>query len=195
MQLSPEREAELIELNMPKIYRAADNFTMRCKDPSVSFSYDDMVQQGAMAFLLYIRRCETEEQLKVFPWYDAIHAMCIQVLNSQPFGVPKSTSKFSQLINSIPKTISYEVAVCKGLEVDGMSKHWVPDKDTQIDFDDFMSAQDESTRRIASMKVYGMSNRKIGAQFGVSDVAISKKLDRLHKKFNEFNDLEDEKYG
>ena len=186
MQLSPEREAELMELNMPKIYRAADNFTMRCKDPSVQFSYDDMVQQGAMAFLLYIRRCDNEEQLKTFPWYDAIHAMCVQVLNSQPFSVPKRTSKFSQLINSIPKTISYEVAVSKGLEVDGMSKHWVPDKETQMDFDDFMSSQDESTRRIASMKVYGMSNRKIGAQFGVSDVAISKRLDRLHKKLNEF---------
>lgn len=195
MQLTPEREAELIELNMPKIYRAADNFTMRCKDPCVRLSYDDMVQQGAMAFLLYIRRCESEEQLNVFPWYDVIHAMCIHVLNSQPFSVPKCTSKFSQLINSIPKTISFEVAVCKGLEVDGMSKQWVSDKDTQIDFDDFMSAQDESIRRIASMKVYGMSNRKIGAQFGVSDVAISKRLDRLHKKFAEFYDLEDENYG
>lgn len=191
MRLSPEREAELMEKNMPKIYRAADNFTMRCKDPSAEFSYDDMVQQGAMAFLLYMRRCETEEELNRFPWYDAIHSMCIHVLNSQPFGVPKNTSRFSQLLNSIPKTISYEVAVNQGLEVDGMSRHWVPDKETQMDFDDFMSTQDESTRRIASMKVYGMTNRKIGAQFGVSDVAIGKRLDRLHKEYEIFNEEDD----
>ena len=192
MQLTPEREAELMELNMPKIYRAADNFTMRFKDPSVEFCYEDMVQQGAMAFLLYMRKCETEEDLKRFPWYDAIHAMCIHVLNSQPFSVPKRTENFSKLINSLPKTISYEVAVSNGLNVDGMSKHWVLDKDTQIDFDDFMSSQDESMRRIASMKVYGMSNRKIGAQFGVSHVAIGKKIDRLHKNLNEFFEEDDE---
>ena len=188
MQLTPEREAELMEQNMPKIYRAADNFTMRCKNPSVSFSYDDMVQQGALAFLLYIRRCKTEEQMNKFPWYDAIHAMCLHVLNSQPFSMPTDTARFSKLINSLPKTISYEVCVNKGLEVDGMSRHWVPDKETQIDFDDFMSSQDESTRRIASMKVYGLSNRKIAAQFGVSDVAIGRRLDRLYRKYNDFNE-------
>ena len=186
MHLSPEREAELMELNLPKIYRAADNFTMRCKSPSVQFSYDDMVQQGAEAFLRYIRRCDSEEQLKVFPWYDAIHAMCIQVLNSQPLGVPKCTTRFSQLINSLPKTISYEVMVSKGIEIDGMSKHWVPDKETQIDFDDFMATQDESVQRMASMRFYGMSDRKIAAQFGVCDHTVNDRLNKLYQNYNKF---------
>ena len=191
MQLTPERESELINQNMPKIYRAVDNFTARYRN-SDPCCYDDMVQQVAEAFLLYIRRCETEEQLNKFPWYDAIHAMSVHVLNSQPFSVPKSTKTFSQIIHNMPMTVSYEVAVSNGLDVDGMSRFWVDDKETEIDFNSFMAEQAESVRRIASMRVYGMSHRKIAGQFGVCKNVITKKLDRLHEKYMIFSE-EDEK--
>ena len=62
---------------------------------------------------------------------------------------------------------------------------------TKGDFDDFMSDQDLAVNRMTAMKRYGMSNRKIGAQFGVSDVAVSRRMQRLHKKYNEYNE-EDE---
>jgi len=188
MQFSPEREAELIEQNMTKICRAADNFLMRCKTPAVPVAYDDMVQQAALAFLLYIRRCETEEQINHFPWHDAINAMCVFVLQSQPFGVPKRTGDFSKILRMIPKTVSYEGALNNGLDVDGISKYWIADKDTQLDFDTFMADQDESLRRIASMKIYGMPNRKIAEQFGVTTRAVDKRITRLNKRYKKFNE-------
>ena len=192
MVLSSERESELIEENMPKIYRSIDNFMARCpRDSGVQISYDDCVQEVSIAFLNYIRRCESEDQLRIFPWYDAMQAMSRLILQSQPLSVPLRTSSFKKIINSIPLTVSYDVLMTNGIEVDGMSKHWVPDKDTEMDFNDFMSSQDESIQRIASMRLHGMTMREIAGQFGVCFQAIDKKLKNLREKYDEF-DEEDE---
>ena len=192
MQLSPEREAELIEQNMPKIYRAVDNFVARHGDNrNTHFSYDDFIQEVSIVFLKYIRRCETEDQLEKFPWYDAIKAMSEHVLRSQPLSVHEKTKNFKKTLNSLPQTVSFDVMLSNGIEVDGMSKYWVPDKETEIDFDSFMSSQNEITQRIVSMRLYGLSNRKIAAQCGVCDATIDYKLKKLKEQYDEF-DREDE---
>ena len=69
MQLSRERESELVEKNMPKIYRAVDNFMAKNTGGNVCrITYDDCVQEVSVVLLNYIRKCETEEQLNMFPW-------------------------------------------------------------------------------------------------------------------------------
>ena len=195
MTLSREREAELLEQNMPKIYRAIDNFMARCDQKSgVQISYDDCVQEVSLSFLQYIRRCETEIQLDTFPWYDAMHAMSELVLVSQPLTVPLSTHGFSEIIHSLPRTVSFDVLADNGIEVDGMSKHWVPDTETRMDFDDFMQTQTELGRRIASMRLHGMTYRDIAAECGVSKSQINKKIKQLKEKYDEFykEELQDE---
>ena len=188
MMLSSEREAELVEQNMPKIYRAIDNFMSRCnQQQGVQISYDDCVQEVAMAFLQYIRRCDSEEKLAVFPWYDAMHAMSEHILRSQPLRVPITTKKFNSIIHSIPATVSYDVLLSRGMEVDGMSKYWVPDVETEIDFNTFMSEQSELTQRIASMCLYGMSYRDIAAQCGVSKSLVCKRINELREKYDIFD--------
>ena len=187
MQLSPEREAELIEINMPKIYRSVDNFVSKYTGSNrACASYDDCVQEVSLAFLRYIRKCETEEQMNVFPWYDAMQAMSQLVLLGQPFSVPARTSDFSRVIHSLPATVSYEVLASRGIEVDGMSKHWVPDKNTEMDFCTFMDSQGENVQRIAAMRIYGMTQRDIAAQFGVCKRAIDKKITKLREDYDEF---------
>lgn len=190
--LSRDREEQLMIENMPKIYRAVDNFSSRPRSSCVVLSYDDLVQQVAEAFLRYIRRCETEEQLAVFPWYDATHAMSELVLASQALSVPHSTKTFSQVIHSMPGTVSYDVLATKGIDVDGMSKHWVPDKDTEMDFNLFMDSQDELTQRVASMRIAGLSIRQIAAQCGVSKSLIQKRIAQLYEKFKNFYQEEDD---
>ena len=87
----------------------------------------------------------------------------------------------------MPVTMSLDDIQAKtGLEIDGMSKHWVEDKETQIDFDSFMNQQSEHTRRIASMRVYGMKLKEIGSQCGVSDRAIWNRLSRLKEDYIDF---------
>lgn len=193
MRLSPERESELVEQNMPKIYRAVDNFMAKNTGGNVCrVSYDDCVQEVSVAFIEYIRKCETEEQLNVFPWYDAIHAMSSLVLRCQPLAFPNRTSDFNRIIHSVPYTVSYDVLASNGIEIDGMSKHWVPDTETRIDFDMFMSTQNENVQRIASMRMYGMSQRDIAAQCGVAKRSIDKKISSLYDEYNQFFREDDE---
>lgn len=187
MTLTQERESELIEQNMPKIYRAIDNYMARCNQKKgVQLSYDDCVQEVSIAFLQYIRRCTTEDQLDTFPWYDAMHAMSELVLANQPLSVPRSTRKFSEIIHSIPSTIPFDVMMSKGIDVDGMSKHWVPDKETEMDFNDFMASQSELLQRIASMRILGMTYRDIAAECGVSKSMIDQKIKKLKEMYDEF---------
>lgn len=187
MVFSREREGELIEQNMPKIYRAIDNFMARRNGSScIQLSYDDCVQEVSIVFLLHIRRCETEDQINQFPWYDAIHALSMLVLKHQPVSCRKDTKGFLHVIHNMPATVPFEVMMSQGLEVDGMSKHWVPDTDTKLDFDAFMSSQHESIQRIASMRLYGMTQRAIAAEYGVCQKSIFNKIAKLREDYNEF---------
>ena len=193
MQLSRERENELIEQNMPKIYRAVDNFMAKNTGGNICrITYDDCVQEVSIVFLNYIRKCSTEEQLNTFPWYDALHAMSNLVLGSQIVAVPKRTTDFNRIIHSIPHTVSCDVLASSGIEINGMSKHWVPDTDTMLDFNMFMSSQSENTQRIASMRLYGMKEKEIANQLGVTSRLVIRKLNSLYENFNEFFKEDDE---
>ena len=194
MHLTPEQEAQLLEDNKKKIYRAVDNFTARGSKSPVSIDTEDFVSEVTIVFLKHIRSCETMEQINRFPWHDAMHAMSELVLSFQPISVPKDTERFSSLIRSMPSTVSYEVMAVNGLDVDGMARHWVEDKELQMDFDDFMSTQDGAMRRLAAMKISGMNQRIVASQFGVSEPAISKKIHKLKQNYDKYFE-EDENDG
>ena len=193
MELSPEQEQELVVKNTPKIYRAIDNFMARCTNSPTQISYEDCVQEVSIAFIQYVRRCESAEQLEKFPWYDALNALTQYVMRCQPLSVPHTrTSSFHSIIKSLPSTVSFDVLVSNGIDIDGMSKHWVPDTDTKIDFDSFMSDQQENIQRIASMRIYGMSQRDIAKQFGVQQNDIFRKISKLREDYENFIREDDE---
>lgn len=189
MCFTPEQEQQLLEKNMQKIYRSVDNFTARCSSQVVCIPYEDFVQEVSIAFLKYIRKCETQEQLNKFPWLSAMGAMRDLVIQYQPMSCPKAPTyhKFSEIIHNMPSTVSLDVLnASTGLDIDGMSKHWVDDKETQIDFDVFMASQPENTQRVASMRIYGMTLKEIGDQCGVTKVAIHNKLNKLNESYKNY---------
>lgn len=187
MDLTPEQEQELLSLNMPKIYRAVDNFTARRSSSIAKVPYEDFVQEVAVAFIEYIRKCDTPEKLNVFPWCTAMGVMRDLVVVYQPMSCPKHNNSFSTIIHNMPLTMSLEdIQVKTGLEIDGMSKHWVDDKETQIDFDAFMANQPENTRRVASMRIYGMTLKEIGDQCGVHKSTISRQLNNLNEDYKKY---------
>ena len=51
MEFTPEQEQELIEKNMPKIYRAVDNYAARHSSSVARVPHEDFVQEVAIAFL------------------------------------------------------------------------------------------------------------------------------------------------
>ena len=192
MEFTPDVEQAMVEENMQKIYRAVDNFTARCSSKVACIPYEDYVQEVCIAYLKYIRKCETPEEMEKFPWFDAMSAMRNLVFAYQPMSCPRSTHRFSEIIHGMPVTMSLDVLNASGgMDIDGMSKHWVDDKNTQIDFDIFMSDQPENTRRIASMRVYGMTLKEIGEQGGVTKGAIRKKLNKLNDAYKNYSEDDD----
>lgn len=188
MLFTPEQEQKLIEDNMPKIYRAVDNFTSRYTDNATRVPYDDMVQEVMLAFLLYARKCKTKEEVDRFPWFTANGAMRDLALAYQPMSCPHTSHhRFSEIVSKMPRTISIDALnASTGLDIDGMTKHWVDDKDTQIDFDIFMENQAENTRRIAAMRVYGMKVKEIATQCGVSKVIIHRRINKLNEEYRKY---------
>ena len=195
MLLTPEQEQKLIEENMPKIYRAVDNFTARCTTDIVCIPYDDFVQEVAIAFLLYIRKCETPEDIKKFPWFSAMDAMRSVVLRFQPMSCEKSTHRFKEIIHDMPTTISMDLLASSTLDINGMSKHWVDDKETMLDFESFMNDYDENTQRMVSMRYGGMTLSGIANQYGVDKTTILRRINNLAEKYHQYSTEEDESDG
>ena len=192
MLLTREQEQELIERNMPKIYRAVDNFTARCTADVIGVPYDEFVQEVAIAFLLYARKCKKKEDLDRFPWYSAMGAMRSVILRSQPMSCDHSTHRFKEIIHSMPSTVSLDVLASSLTDINGMAKHWVDDKETMLDFEAFMDGYDENTKRIASMRYGGMNFSEIADQYGVPASTIMRRIRRLADDYHDFNDEEDE---
>lgn len=185
MVLTPEQEWQIIQKNQKKICRSVDNFMARGSSSVIRIPYEDFVQEVTIEFIKYIRRCETLEETDRFPWLDANIAMRRLVVEYQPMSAPKHQKYFSEIIHSMPATISLDVLkATSGLDVDGMSKKWVDDKETQVDFDMFMDEQPDHVKRVASMRVYGMKLREIAEHFGVSATAIWKQLQKLEKEYH-----------
>lgn len=192
MLLTPERESELVESNMQKVYRAVDNFTARCEKNVLRIPYDDFVQEGCLAYLTYLRRCKSEEGLDVFPWYDVLNALDRYVLACQPMTGSTRTSSFDEIVRSMPLTVSYEANMTAAAEVDGMSRHWVDDKDTMMDLELFLDSLPDYADRIFAMKLSGLSSRKIAAQLGVTESLICKRLKNYREKYDAFTKEEEE---
>lgn len=188
MELSREQEAALVDENMVKVYRAVDNFSAKCHASVVRIPNEDFVQEVLVVFMNHIRKAQTMEEIEKFPWYDAMHAMSNLVLTFQPMSVPKRTSSFRDFVRSMPSTVSFDVMMENGVDVDGMSKHWVDDKDTQMDFDTFMASQDDSMKRVVSMRLYGMRSKDIAAQYGVSNAAICRWLQKMRGEYDNFTE-------
>lgn len=186
MSLTPDQEQEIIERNMPKICRAVDNFTVRCVCPVVKVPYEDFVQEVSIAFLEYIRKCETMEQVETFPWYEAMNAMSRLVISYQPISAPQRTTSFDRIIRSMPRTCSYEVNAESLSNVDGMSKHWVDDAETMMDLETFVDSQSDYAGRIIAMKLWGLSSRKIASEMGVTEQAICGRLKDYQQKYHDF---------
>ena len=192
MVLTPEQEQSIIEENMPKIYRAIDNFTARCAKNVIQVPYEEFVQDVSIAFLLYIRKCETMEDVNHFPWFSAMDAMRSTVRTFQPMSCSTHTNHFSQIIHSMPATVSSEVAVSATTEVNGLAKHWVDDKDTMMDFEAFMHDYDENTQRLIAMRFGGMTLKELADQYGVDKSTILRRINNIADKYHQFTDIPDE---
>lgn len=192
MLLTSDQENDYIEKNMKKIYNAVDNYVYRCSSNVIGVPYEEMVQEACIALLKYLRRCETDEEAEKFPFYSVKSALRDLVFTYQPLSVPHSTHRFSEICSGMPPTVSFDTLPSSVIEVDGMSHHWVEDKDTEIDFDMFMADKSDADRRLIGMKFWGGTLRNVAEQFGTSKDSVKRSLDRLHAMYSDFIKESDE---
>lgn len=192
MIFTSEQEEAIIEENMPKIYRAIDNFTARCSKDVIRVPYEEYVQEVSLAFLLYIRKCETMDEVNRFPWFSAMNAMRSTVQLFQPMSCSRDPHSFSQIIHSMPSTVSTDLMASANTDVNGLSKHWVDDKDTMMDFESFMSDYDEGTQRLISMRFGGMTLQELADQYGVEKSTILRRIRNIAEEYHQFTDIPDE---
>ena len=193
MVFTSEQEQAIIEENMPKIYRAVDNYTAKFSANVARVPYDEFVQEVSLMFLLYIRNCNSMEEINRFPWCSAMNVMRNTVLVFQPMSCSKSHKTFKAVINNMPQTVSDDVLASATTDVNGMSKHWVDDKDTMMDFETFMDERDENTKRLVSMRYGGMTLKDIASQYGVNKSTVLRRIRTLADDYHEFlNDPDEE---
>lgn len=195
MVFTPEQEQAIMEENLPKIYCAVDNFTARCSADVIRVPYEDFVQDVSVAFLLYIRKCETMDEVNRFPWFSAMSAMRSTVCRFQPMSCSQDPWSFDRIIHNMPATVSVDVAAAATTDVNGLSKHWVDDKETMMDFDMFMSGYDENTQRLIAMKFGGMTLKELASQYGVDKSTILRRLRKLAEDFHDFIDIPEDEEG
>ena len=195
MEFSREQEAELLEKNMYKIYRAVDNYSARHSSSVGTVPYEDFVQVVSLEYIKYIRSCDTLEEVNVFPWRSAMGAMRDLILLHQPLGCPKThTKKFSEIIHSLPLTVDLDderlfpedLRRAFSFDVDGMSRYWMRDSELRMDLAKFMETQPEYLNRMFELRRIGVTYEEIGEQFGITKSAAEKRIKKLYKNFLKF---------
>ena len=188
MELSREREAELLEQNKHNIKKSVNRFmSRRSRNPVIKIEFSDFEQEVSIVFLNYIRKCKTDEDLNKFPWRDAENAMARLVLASQHITVPsKSTSVFNKLIKKIPETVPYELLTDDGIGVDGLSVKWVSDAEAEVDLEAFLSTRSDSMRRIIHYYLHGMRVNDIAECIGCTRQNVYKIIDKFSVEFEKF---------
>jgi DNA-directed RNA polymerase specialized sigma24 family protein len=96
-------------------------------------------------------------------------------------------------MHEMPSTVSMDVLVSSTAEINGLSKRWVDDQDTMVDFDLFMDGYDENTRRIASMRYGGMTLKDIADQCGIDKSNVLRRIQHLAEDYHDFSEDPDKK--
>lgn len=192
MRLTKEEEASAIESVMPFIESAVTKFMAKCGTVVVRVSREDFIQEACIAYLKYIRSAEDESALKVFPYFDIRNAMCCLIIENQPLSSPKRTESFKNVIHSMPQTISIDVSVNNGIDVNGMKKFWVDDANMRMDFYSFMALQDENIQKICAMRMLGASINEIADEMNTSSSTIRRNIKQLRETYDEMMEQKEE---
>lgn len=167
-----------LAIHAGSINKSVLSFMDKGKYSPVRISYDDLYQSVCVALLEHLTMCSTEEQLQVFPYYTALHAMTQEVMRLQPLTGQRQTRKFKELIQAQPIVIDID-------NVDGISKTWVADTITIHDFTMFYDRLDEQMQKLVSMRLAGESVNNVSHIENVNTRTVYKRMRKLRKQYTE----------
>ena len=194
MQLTSERENKLVTQNKERIEKFAKRFYTSCRTRSPLIDLDDMIQQANIAYLMYIRGCETEEELEIFPVQSLKHWMTEYVLANQIIRVPTSTKQYRESMYILR---NFDYAVCTPFpenDLDGMSPTWVKQCNSKMDLNMFKELCDDVDRQLIELLPRKMTARELAQECGIPKSTAHDRLKRLGKnylKWNNGGDIDD----
>lgn len=178
MELTSYQEEQLIQQYDKLLWSVVHRFKRKMHN-----GYDnkeDLHSECVLVFINHIRSCETEEEIKKVPILNMVNAMCRFVLGEQALSYPKRTSNFSQVMGNVASKVDYG-------EVDrDETQRFEPIDDAldEIAFLDFYHRLSPVDQQIVVMKLKGKKNREIAFKLGVSDVAMTRAIQKLRKFYD-----------
>ena len=175
MELTTYQEEQLIQQYDRLLWSVVHRFKRRKHDGYQN--KEDLHSECVLVFLKHIRSCETMDDVQKVPIRDMINAMCRFVLGEQALSYPKRTSNFRQVMESAASKVDYT-------EVDkDESLRYEPLNDTldEIAFKDFYAALSPMEQKIVVMKLEGHKNREIARDLGVTDVMMTRAIQKMRK--------------
>lgn len=182
MILTTEQEEKYVKQYEKVIWATVNGFKRRTT--TRRDNKDDLYQEASIVFIKHIRSCETEEEIgKNIPIRDMIHAMCCFNLGEQVLSYPKRTSKYrTNVTKDVVHAVDYS-------EVDHDDRYLEMSIDNAIEnmtMKSFLASLDDDEKEIAKYKEIGYKNREIAQLMGVSDVNISRALNKMRSKYKNF---------
>lgn len=183
MQLSHDQENELLKSRMGLIYRHANRFLNKYSGYT-TIDLDDCIQECTIAYLNYIRRAETEEDLKIFPAKDLVNALCRFVLGNTVLSSPKRTSAFREILASMPETDSVEyleneMAVSVG--VDHETRY--SEVDEKLAYEKWSEKLSDEDRKILYLRSNGMTQDEIASELAINRTSVCRRLRFLKQDY------------
>ncbi len=140
---------------------------------------EDLHSECWVVLYQYLSACQTPEEMQKTPIRDMINAMCVYTLGEQAVSYPKRTTNFKAVIDSA----NGKADVLEGHVDDASTRDPIGDAIDRIAFNEYVSTLSPTEQRIVSMKLGAYRNREIAKALGLSDVEMTRTLQRILKRY------------
>ena len=178
MKLTTVQEEQLIEQYDRLLWSIVHRFKRRKNDGYQN--KEDLHSECMLVFLKHIRSCDTMDDIRKIPIRDMINAMCLFVLGEQALSYPKRTSDFRQVMDSAASKVDYT-------ELDreeSLRQEPLNDALDEIAFKDFCATLSPLEREVVVKKLEGLKNREIARDLGVTDVVMTRTIQKMRKFYH-----------
>lgn len=139
--------------------------------------YQDLFQEAAIAYINYIRKAQTEEDLKIFPSMDILHAMCLYTLSIQPLSHPKRTEDFKKHLTD--KNVPLYEADANAEN----ARTVIDDALDEIVFRDFVAKQTDMNTKIVGLRMEDYAIKEVAGTIGINESNVSRRLKRMLENY------------
>lgn len=175
MVLTAYQEEQLIQQYDRLLWSVVHRFKRRKRDGYQN--KEDLHSECVLVFLKHIRSCETMDDVQKVPIRDMINAMCKYVLGEQVVSYPRRTSNFRHVMENV-------VGKADLSEIDkSENNHYDPIGDAldMVAFRDFFFGLPPVDQDIIIAKLKGRKNREIARDLDVTDVVMTRAIQKLRK--------------